>query len=48
MITYKPTTSHSEILSGLVGKQVWHVIGCHLCVGSTPTSDRSQDDPGYW
>ena len=45
--------SKSEVLSGLVGQQVWHLItGCHLCVGSTPTSDNAEDlfqyDPGFW
>ena len=33
------------------GLQVWHLItGCHLCVGSTQTSDNAEDlsqyDPG--
>ena len=36
---------------GHSGEQVWHLItGCHLCVGSTPTSDNAEDvsqyDPG--
>ena len=28
------------------GKQVWHLItGCHLCVGSTNTSDNAEACP---
>ena len=30
------------------GFQVWHLItGCHLCVGSTPTSGNAEDLPQY-
>ena len=30
-------STFSQVFSGLMGKQVWHVIiGCHLCVGMLP------------
>ena len=40
LITFKVT--QLEVLSGLVGKQVWHLRGCHLCVGSTPTGANAE------
>ena len=34
----------TEILSGLMGWQVWHQItGCQLLVGSTPIRDNAED-----
>ena len=40
-----------KVLSELVCLLVWHlIIGCHLCVASTLTSDNAEDlfqyDPG--
>ena len=40
-----------EVHSDLVGQQVWHLItGCHLCVGSSSTTENAEDlshyDPG--
>ena len=33
-----------QVLSGLVGKQICHLItGYHLCVGLTPTSDNAEE-----
>ena len=37
-----------DVPSGLVGKQVWHLItGCHVCVGLICTSDNTGDLSQY-